>query len=76
VSEERQGDEPLPQCGLEPSGGFFLQDVPAPCQRCGQETRRGLVVCGWCAEAVGICVLCGGDLRNGRPDGWEYQREQ
>lgn len=67
--------EPLPLCGLEPSEALLLQDVAAPCQRCRRETRRELVVCGWCAEEVGICVVCGGDLRNGRPDGWQYDRD-
>lgn len=74
VERLRKGPEPLPSCGLEPEGDVVLQEVGAPCRRCRGTTWRGLVVCGWCAEDVGICVFCGGDLRNGRPDGWEYRR--
>jgi hypothetical protein len=74
VQRQRVGQEPLPLCGVEGPGDLVLQDAAAPCQRCREMTYRGLVVCGWCAEDVGICVLCGGDLREGRPDGWEDER--
>ena len=65
--------EPMPLCGMHPEL-IQVQSVGGPCQRCQRPTYRSYVVCGWCGEEQGTCVLCGGDLRNGRPDGWEYQR--
>ena len=58
---------------LEPADRL-VPDLVATCRRCGLTTHHGLVVCGWWGEEVGICVLCGGDLRNGREDGWTYRR--
>ena len=65
--------EPMPMCGMH--GGFIqVQSAGGPCQRCREQTYRVYAVCGWCGEDQGICVLCGGDLRNGHPEGWQYQR--
>jgi hypothetical protein len=50
--------EPFPLCGDHPAT-FGVAQMLGRCQQCGGETNAAYVMCGWCAEERGVCVLDG-----------------
>jgi hypothetical protein len=53
--------EPLPICGDHPKG-FHLTLAGRACDICGRMTNSIYVMCGWCAEERGVCVLDGNTI--------------
>jgi hypothetical protein len=52
------GREPMPLCDDHPKR-FGLTVAAMDCPVCGRETNSVYVMCGWCAQDRGVCVVDG-----------------